>query len=369
MKKTLMSIATACALCAGSALAVDWTYGGGYMTNALGWKIQASATGTELATVDNGGMVKGAPAVPDHPDGTYTLDLSGTITDAVDPGKTYSLVTIGYYAFNGCSPKIGQMILPDTLRTWKTGAGAMGVFAGGNASVTNFLPVDFTLDIVWGAGTFVIGAFKLHDELHLNGVTQTGNTGLTFTHNGIQRIFFYSMFATIHSTTFANSGSTRYDLYFRGNVPGGIADTSYSPGNRSLLHLPGGNASWTTWLASNARAFAVTDVATFESKFPGFPHPAYVVTVGKFKNGYATWWNAAPGITVTSATGVGAEEITPAYGEYPNLKTGTQVAFSAPERVEEDGVSFVCEGYTLETAGPRGTTPRTRPSPASVPSH
>lgn len=217
--------------------------------------------------------------------------------------------------------------------------------------MTNFVPVDFTLDIVWGAGTFCIGAFKFHDELHLNGVTQTGNTGLTFTHNGIQRIFFHSMFATIHSTTFANSGSTRYDLYFRGDVPGGIADTSYSPGNRSLLHLPGGNATWETWLASNARAFTSTDVATFETKFPGFAHPAYVVTAGKFNGGYATWWNAAPGITVTSASGVGAGEITPAYGEYSNLKTGTQMAFSAPERVEEDGVSFLCEGYTLETAG------------------
>lgn len=131
MQKTLMAIATACALCAGSALAADWTFGGGYMTNALGWKIQASATGTELATVGNGGMVKGAPAVPDRPDDTYTLDLSGTITDAVDPGKTYSLVAIGFYAFNGCPVNIGQMILPDTLRTWETGGGGQSAFLQG----------------------------------------------------------------------------------------------------------------------------------------------------------------------------------------------------------------------------------------------
>ena len=65
-------------------------------------------------------------------------------------------------------------------------------------------------------------------------------------------------------------------------------------------------------------------------------------TSGEFGGGYVACWNCEPGITVDAAVQVGAGEMTPAYGEYANVKTGTEFAFSASESVTEGGVGQDC---------------------------
>jgi len=330
----------------------SWVYDNGYITNSLGWKIRvnAPATGaTALATVDNEGMVKGWPAAGDRPDGLYTLDLSQPIVDAADPAKTYSLATIGYYEFNGgCN--IGTLVLPTTLTTWKFND-AVGVCGRNGANIDTILPKDFSKDIVWSGGShgFAWGAPKYAGELHLRGVRKTVKVGLGHTHGGVQRVFFDESFSDFYSTTFANSGSTRFDLYFRGDPPNGMADTSHGTGARGYLHVPAASAAWEAWLAANARAFAADDRATFESMFPDAHDPDCVVTnAGKFKGGYVRLWHAAPGVEVVSQYTVAADRISPAYGTHTEHKTGDIVQFSCPASATEGGVEYLCRGYRLE---------------------
>ncbi len=335
-----------------SAHAEDWIYKSGYMTNALGWKIQVNAPAagaTTLSTVDNGGMVKGYPASGDREDGLYTLDLSQPIVDCDDPDKTYTLVTIGYYEFNGgCN--IGTLILPDTLTKWRFGS-AVGICGRQGANIDTILPRDFSKDIIWDGGnaTFAWGARTYSDELHLRGVTKTGDSGFRFTHGGIQRVFLDGAFSSIHNTTFANSGSTRYDLYFGGGVPGGIADTGYGTGNRGYLHVPAGDATWEAWLETNARAFASSDQSVFAAKFPDHPEPDYVITGScKFTGAYVRLWHAAPGLEVTAQYQVASGQVSPTYGTYGSRKTGETVTLSCPATTTENGTEYVCRGYRLE---------------------
>ena len=329
----------------------SWVYDNGYITNSLGWKIQVNkpaAGATTLATVDNGGMVKGWPAAGDRADGLYTLDLSQPIVDAADPSKTYSLVTLGYYAFNG-GCEVGTLVLPATLATWKIGSN-LAVCGGKGTKIDTILPADFSKDIAWsGDSAFQWGAGGYAGEMHLGGVQQTENCGLTFTHGGIQRVFFDQAFLKFHSTTFANSGSTRYDLYFRGDPPEGTGDASWGTGNRGYLHVSAGNAAWADWLASNARAFADSDRSAFSAKFPDAAEPDFVVTAaGKFQNAYVRLWHAAPGLEVASPYPVAAGQVSPGYGAYPSRKTGETVSLSCPASTTEDGVEYLCRGYRLE---------------------
>lgn len=299
MKNRPLFSALLFALCALPVLsfAEDWVYSDGFMTTSSGWKIQVtSLSDTALATVDNGGMVKAAPAKADRADGTYTLDLSGPIKDAADPTKTYSLTTIGYYAFNG-GVDIGALVLPKSVTTWRLGD-ALGVFGRNGSKMSSVFPKDFSRSITWSGDAFCIGAPMIKDDLYLKGVTGTGNVGLSFTHGGIQRIFFDKGFATLYSTTFANSGATRYDLTFAGDVPKGIEDAAHGTGNRAILRLPDDNASWKTWLEENVREFITVDVPGFKSVFPGYEDPLYVIVSGKFKGGFVTMKKVPVGLTL-----------------------------------------------------------------------
>lgn len=352
MTKFKLAAAAIAALASITAFAAEWTYDGTYMTTADGWKIQASKIGstTNLATPDNGGMVKGVPSVTDD-DGKLTLDLTGTITDKTDSTKTYTLTRIGYYAFNGNSGNIARLILPDTVNDWRLES-QVGLV--GRSAINDIEPKHFSFDVNFGLGNytgFAIGNSCTLGELHLRGVTSTGNCSLTITHGGIQKIFFYDGFTSIGYATFANSGSTRYDLYFHGNAPS--LSSIFNPGARALIHTPYGNASWETYIAGNCRAFGNNDISTFEGKFPGYPYPEYVVNAGEFNGAYLTTWFAEPGLTVTAPDPIAASQITPAYGTY-SKKTGTEFVFSAPASIEENGVTYNCEGYTIETAGKTG---------------
>ena len=335
-----------------AARAESWVYDNGYITNSLGWKIQVNkpaAGASTLATVDNGGMVKGWPAAGDRADGLYTLDLSQPIVDAADPAKTYALATIGYYEFSG-GCEVGTLVLPDTLETWKFES-ALGICARKGSKIDTILPKDFSRGILWSGGNAEFGwsAKSYSDELHLRGVRKTGNSGLSLTHGGIQRVFFDESFLNFHSTTFANSNPTRFDLYFRGDAPGGMADTSWGTGNRACLHVPAGNAAWSDWIDANARAFADSDRDAFAAKFPDRPDPDYVVSAaGKFQNAYVRLWHAAPCLVVASLYPVAAGQVSPAYGTYPSGRTGDTVALSCPASVTEDGVEYLCRGYRLE---------------------
>jgi hypothetical protein len=334
------------------ARAEDWVYAAGYITNSLGWKIQVNAPSggsTTLSTVDNNGMVKSWPAAGDRPDGLYTLDLSQPIVDAADPAKTYSLATIGYYEFNGgCN--IGTLVLPDTLAKWKF-ASALGICDRQGTKIDTILPKDFSKDILWSGGSAEFGwaAPRYTGELHLGGVLKTKNSGLSITHGGVQRVFFDEVFMNFNSTTFANSGATRFDLFFRGDPPGGMDDANWGTGNRAYLHVPVGNAAWEDWLAAKSRAFADSDRDAFESRFPGHPEPDYVVSAaGKFQNAYVRLWHVRPGLEIASPYPVAAGRVSPDYGTYPCGKTGDTVALSCPASVTEDGVEHLCRGYRLE---------------------
>ena len=343
LKSLLVGALVACgAFC--SALAADkWYYTGSSITNEDGWAIAVGRTGTELYTNGNGCHQR-HPALPDRDDNTYTLDLSLPIVDVGDTTKTYTFTCINYYFGNGM-PAIGLLVVPETLKTVNMNGGAAQTLPA-----KQVLPKDFTHDIVFTGNGVICGINGAYaDELHLNGITSIGNCGLTFTHGGVERIFFYETFAHLGTTGFANS-NVKYDLYFRGELPQNIDDTQHQPNGRALIHVPQ-TMSWITWLADHTREFGDSDKSSFETKYPGEDYPPYVITSGKFVNGYATFWNCDPGVTVASQSSVGLDSITPEVGTYSNVKTGTEFEFSAPESVTEGGVEYSCEGYTLETAG------------------
>ena len=47
-------------------------------------------------------------------------------------------------------------------------------------------------------------------------------------------------------------------------------------------------------------------------------------------------------------------EVSPAYGMYANLPSGTNITFTAPARAYSNGIRYRCAGYTLETQGADG---------------
>ena len=152
--------------------AAQWTYDAAtkYMTTADGWKISiGSVTGTELATANNGGMIKGAPETGDMENGYYTLDLSGPIVDSTDSSKYYTLTKIGFYAFNSCPVNIGELILPETLKIWASES-AVGVFGRIKpANSVSVKPDNFTHGLIWSGSNFSLEHQKFDQELHLEG--------------------------------------------------------------------------------------------------------------------------------------------------------------------------------------------------------
>lgn len=330
--------------------AAQWTYDAAtkYMTTADGWKISiGSVTGTELATANNGGMIKGAPETGDMENGYYTLDLSGPIVDSTDSSKYYTLTKIGYYAFNGCPVNIGELILPETLKIWASES-QVGVF--GRIKPSHYCavkPDNFTHGLIWSGSNFSLEHQKFDQELHLEGVTYIGGCGLTLTHGNLARIFFYPQLGGMDSTTFANS-TAKYDLYFMKDckVPGGINDTSWLPGARSYLHIPAESEEWSSYLESNARVFTEADLTAFRKNYPDSSVPEYVITAGKFKNGYAVKWNGEPQVVVESLGDIEFESISPRKGVYTKIKTGTKMTFSAPA-VSASG-QFKCKGCKVE---------------------
>lgn len=334
--------------CAASLFAAEWTYDNSTkrMTTADGWSIKISSVSANnvLSTPGNSGFIAAAPETGDREDGTYTLDLAGTITDSADPSITYTLGAIGYYAFNSCPVAVSKVIFPDTVTTWSLGS-AVGLFGRCNSSYMDVVPRNFLSGVTLSGGGFSLGLNNFNGELHLKGATGVG--GLTLQNGTLLKVFLYPLCASIGRTAFANrSGNSRYDLYFMQGtaVPSGIDDTSYGTGNYAYLNIPSGETSWETWLESNAREFTDSDLETFQTRFPDKATPQYVITAGKFNNAYAAFWNGAPGVSVVSMGGVAADEIVPAQGTFEKPRTDDPIQFSAP--AECDG--YTCAGYTLE---------------------
>lgn len=244
------------------------------MTTADGWSIIiGSHSNNRLATVDNSGMVGAVPATPDRSDGTYTLDLTGTITDSADPSITYTLYKIGFYAFNGCSTKnikIGKIIFPDTLVSWSMGP-AVAVFGRNASTYLQVEPKNFTAGITWSGGNFALDINDFDGELHLNGATSVSK--LTQTVGRIMPVFIYPTLQTINANTFANLKNTpRYLMYVMQGVEvlAGLPNTSYQPGIRCICtfraEMPHGK--------SGLRAIhALLPIPIWRHSRPAFPIP------------------------------------------------------------------------------------------------